>query len=703
MRVPLCLVLLCVGILVLDTQSAGTYLIGTGIADITGPSSEVGFMGYAQLTQIGRGIHFRLRARAFAFAETASSKRVVFVNVDLCFVDVQVKKLVVDQLQQKYPGIYSYDNVLITATHTHSGPAGYSWYTIYDITCLGTKNDNTKKVVNGIVESISLATANMKPGRAYINSDDLVDPLTNVNRSPSAYENNPASERAQYKYNVEKTMVTVKLEVDGQGPKPVPVGVINFFPVHGTSMNNTNLLISGDNKGYSSLLFESYVNGNSTLPGTGPFVAAFTNGNEGDVSPNTLGAFCGDSDRRCDYDTSTCDGETEDCIARGPGVDMEQSTKIIGTQQFNLAVNLFNTAKNTLSGPVDFRHMFVDMENVVIDPQWTGLSRAIKTCTAALGDSFAAGTTDGPGDFNFRQGTNASTINPFWNFVGHFLSEPPADQIACQAPKPILLYTGGVFEPSKWTANNLPVQILRIGDLFILGVPAEFTTMAGRRLKDSVRKVLIANGAAANITVVIAGLSNAYSQYVTTTEEFHIQRYEGASTLFGPYTLNAYQQVFSVLATSLMKNTSLPPGPLPKDFQNYVPDFLPGVVFDDGPIGTINQDVKPAYSIGDLVTVVFYSADPRNDFWDVPTYLTVESKLANGTYVVIANDGNWETKFFWKRIYNVELGESSAAIQWDTQLAQPGIYRIGHFGRKKDLFGKISPFSVYSSDFKVVK
>ena len=39
--------------------------------------------------------------------------------------------------------------------------------------------------------------------------------------------------------------------------------------------------------------------------------------------------------------------------------------------------------------------------------------------------------------------------------------------------------------------------------------------------------------------VVIAGLTNDYSHYVTTYEEYQVQRYEGASTLFGPHTLGA--------------------------------------------------------------------------------------------------------------------------------------------------------------------
>ena len=40
----------------------------------------------------------------------------------------------------------------------------------------------------------------------------------------------------------------------------------SWFPVHTTSMNNTNVLISGDNKGYASYLMEQHMN-NGALPG----------------------------------------------------------------------------------------------------------------------------------------------------------------------------------------------------------------------------------------------------------------------------------------------------------------------------------------------------------------------------------------------------------------------------------------------------
>ena len=47
------------------------------------------------------------------------------------------------------------------------------------------------------------------------------------------------------------------------------------------------------------------------------------------------------------------------------------------------------------------------------------------------------------------------------------------------------------------------------------------------------------------LQIVIAGLSNVYSHYMVTYEEYQGQRYEGASTLFGPHTHAAYVQRFT--------------------------------------------------------------------------------------------------------------------------------------------------------------
>jgi len=52
------------------------------------------------------------------------------------------------------------------------------------------------------------------------------------------------------------------------------------------------------------------------------------------------------------------------CVASGPGRDMFESTLIIGSKQYEKAKELYTQANITgikLSGPIDFRHQFVDM------------------------------------------------------------------------------------------------------------------------------------------------------------------------------------------------------------------------------------------------------------------------------------------------------------------------------------------------------
>lgn len=49
-----------------------------------------------------------------------------------------------------------------------------------------------------------------------------------------------------------------------------------------------------------------------------------------------------------------------------------------------------------------------------------------------------------------------------------------------------------------------------------------------------------------------------------------LQRYEAASTIYGPYTLNAYQQEFSSLTSLLASNQpNTVPGPTPPDLSSH--------------------------------------------------------------------------------------------------------------------------------------
>jgi neutral ceramidase len=75
--------------------------------------------------------------------------------------------------------------------------------------------------------------------------------------------------------------------------------------------------------------------------------------------------------------------------------------------------------------------------------------------------------------------------------------------------------------------------------------------MSGRRLRYAINETLKAAGFPNNSQVVIAGLANTYADYIATFEEYAVQRYEGASTIYGPHTLDAYIDHYKKMAKDL--------------------------------------------------------------------------------------------------------------------------------------------------------
>ena len=121
---------------------------------------------------------------------------------------------------------------------------------------------------------------------------------------------------------------------------------------------------------------------------------------------------------------------------------MKDSTYIIGDRQFQESKNLLKMAKTGIrvEGRIRSIHQWIDMSQRKVYLDDGSIS---KTCQPAMGNSFAAGTTDGPSELDFTQGSKG---NIFWNLVSVLVAGSPSDQQeACQAPKPILLDTGEVF------------------------------------------------------------------------------------------------------------------------------------------------------------------------------------------------------------------------------------------------------------------
>lgn len=629
---------------------------GTGIYDITGPAAEEGMMGYAMLHQQTAGILQRLWARAFVIASPCNGKRIAFVTTDLGMIFQGIKQQVVEKLQKKYGNLYTNDNVLLTATHTHSGPGGFSTYTLYNITTLGFNGDNFNTIVDGIVAAIDRAHHNLGPAVIRINRGELRG--VSYNRSPGAFAMNPEAERLAFPFGYNPRMTLIRLDrLNG-----LSIGTVNWFPLHGVSMNNKNHLINGDNKGYAEYLFEREM---GTDYGPDSFVAAFTQANAGDVSPNPYGQ------------------------EGGTGLAGRKVTELAGKAQYDMAHRLFHSTSEFLTGGIDYRHTHVAMDHITVDAGHAD-GHPHTTCPAAIGLSMLAGCQDGEG-----LGEQGLTCDDVQKKLPDIVCKLKTTD--CQGAKPIAIEMG-TMTPYPWTPNILPLQLVTIGQLAIVAAPFELTTLSGERIRKTVEKHLPGS------EVVISALSNAYAGYITTPEAYSLQRYEAASNHFGPWTLPALQQEYEKLADALANGNPVPPGPTPPDLSHNQTVLQPGVLIDTVPagkqFGELFEDVQKNYHPGETVKAVFWTGHPKNNFRIQDTFLAVQLLKDDGRWITVSSDRDWDTEYAWQRH---GLSASLATLTWYIpEDVRPGTYRIVHYGDwKSGPNGALTAFTGYSSSFTV--
>ncbi|CAK1540768.1 unnamed protein product [Leptosia nina] len=654
---------------------------GVGIADMTGPCVQINFMGYADIAQTGEGIHTRQFSRAFIFLK--GDTRVVLVTAEIQAVGIGVRREVVKNLQERYGDVYSLRNVIITGTHTHSTPGGHLVDFILDVSILGFSRETFNAYVDGITRSIIRAHENIVPAKLFFSTTSVSN--AQLNRSPFSYENNPEEERNRYDTNTDTELSQVRIEkTDGSLH-----GVMNWFSVHTVSMNMSNKLISSDNLGYAAMRLEATLNPGSQT-GKPTIVTGFFSASEGDVSPNTLGARCEFSGDACDNQFALCE-QWELCFSVGPGSDMFESTRIIGTRVYEGALEALKSPGEELQGDLAVMHQFIHMPSETV-AKYDPVARTFNTlnpvsgCVPGLGYSFASGTIDGANVLNITQGTIIN--NPILDAISGIVARPTEEDNECHAPKPILLATGRAQIPIPWHSSVVSATIIWLAGLAIAGVPGEPTTMAGRRIKDVVGSVLEEKGLEPR--VVVSSLCNEYIQYVTTFEEYQVQRYEGASVIYGPHTLDIFLNKFRELTTIALEGGDVPPGPTPVDYRNRTISLIPRVFVDTSPLthrfGEVLEEPQSARP-GETVRATFIAANPRNNLRQESTYAVVE-RLELGRWVVVATDADWSTKFTWRQ--DSILGTSRATFEWtipaDT-IALEMPYRMVYYGTARGLQG----------------
>jgi neutral ceramidase len=343
---------------------------------------------------------------------------------------------------------------------------------------------------------------------------------------------------------------------------------VSFFGVHATCIGSDNRLYDGDNKGYAAASCETQL----VAAGVDGPVAIFAQGTAGDVSPHFHGP--GQTARR----------------RKITGVAEYAYAAANGALQAALAMDCVRQAAQVaVEGDIDAIFSYVDFTDIVADPAFADGRADAVTSEPCHGAAFFAGTpVDGPGlptPFLWLVRRIAAGIKR--RRLRDISTYSAADQTyyrriyAAQGPKDIMQEAGrkvmlgqtldristpdfvdpavaeikrqariGAMRQSAMVPTVLPLQILVVGALAIVCAPGEFTTMAGARLRATVAARLIPRGVT---QVLLCSYCNEYMGYVTTFEEYQAQAYEGGHTIFGQWTLAAFQTRFAALADELCK------------------------------------------------------------------------------------------------------------------------------------------------------
>jgi neutral ceramidase len=712
----LCFVLLC-GVLpwqgLAVRAEASGMKVGVGTGDITGPVTEIS-TGYNSVGDVMKGVLMKLNARAFVVEN--GDNRVCYVSAEIVHMTESIKPGVIKELNARgLGGRYNVQNVMLAATHCHSSPSNTSWYSLYDLVngVPGFDDVYYRVVVRGIADAIQAADADLQPGSVSIASGNIEGAV--ANRSFDAYKQNfDADPDADIYSSVNSEMVLLRFnDAAGNG-----IGELNWFGSHGTSNSIDNTLVSADHKGYAAYEMEKQQGGG--------FVAAFAQSESGDASPNTPQADYHDDFLRPNQLDSS--------------LNVIENEIVAGTKELDEANALYNGASSDLGSTVDYRYTSLDFSNIKVDEKYIGRfympwddTENASTSTPCIGAGIMAGDEEGAPVDSAEEGQvrNSYTQNadgswtqhkfdftqlnlyglqylmgPLWPAAMKVLRSDSYDE--AQAEKVVCLNVGSLMQTVQ------PLQIFRIGTLAIAGVPFEVTSTQAERTRQALLKTL----APAGVTkVVLSTLTNSYSQYVTTREEYAAQHYEGSTVLFGPWSGDAMTQELDVLAAGIAGGTACDTGTEAPDMSGRMvrtPAAAVGTVKDTGVFGKVITNARSSYTMGQTVSVTFQAANPRNAAQlkangtlakycsgGTYSYMEVQSSADGGrTWQTFRTDADPYTTFAWQRTLGCT---SQATLTWLLKDAsiQPGLYQLQYNGISKNLFGCYVPFTGVSRSFTV--
>lgn len=480
----------------------GRFRAGVAVADVT-PPAGLGTFGHGPEARRAIGHRGRLRCRVI-YLEDAAGERVALVPCDFAASSIVLTRAVAERVNASVR--LGPERLVMSATHTHGGPAHYFAPRNYNGFFSGEVKGYDPRVVaflaDRIARAIEEAKASAAPARIAWHSARLVgtadDPRSIVqNRSVEAHCANRdpmlgaattcGGRSADPIAEVEARVDLLRIDVE-RGGGFEPLGLYATFPVHGTVVPNSNEYFEADLWGFAARYVEA------RLRGDHDFVAALANGAEADVRPS--------------YARQTWD-------------EARRLGRLLGAR----IVAAHDDAIEFEDDP----RIAVAYRDVHLPRAEAPGSEGVRLCRAAeLGRSAPGGSEEGRTDRYGRRWHEGMTRprrrgchRPAQIFFGHNLASAGFPDFAA-------------------------LSLTRIGRGALVAYPWEATTTAGLRLRDAVERAMPESR-----PVALVGLAHDYAQYLTTPEEYEAQHYEGASTIYGPSSLTVLVAHFVELARLL--------------------------------------------------------------------------------------------------------------------------------------------------------
>ncbi len=528
--------------------------------------------GYGQAKHKAWRKRTELCARVILIQEVPEQAPLIFCCLELGYVTHAMRAAIVEHIRPFFGIHWDEARFVLTCTHTHSGPGGCAHEVLYNLVTPGFSPEDFQAVVEASVLAIRQAYAQIVPVDLVWTSAALAADIPVAwNRALQAYLRNP--EAIPYREHERHLALDrqVRMLCIRQGIRTV--AVLHLFGVHATCLGSGLNAYDADNKGYAARAFERFLDAQGLEK---PAVAIFAQGTAGDVSPHFHGS--GDLDRR---------------QSMTPAQEVSYARRN-GHLQAEHAQSLYDLPGMVCEGPIEARLAYADFSNVEVAPDFSD-GHLARTTRPAHGVSFFAGTpVDGLG----ISAPLALVLRRLARQVRLLRGKVDADFYQAQGNKDVFLDAGGkrilgvpikgllrlpflehldpvvgelrrqvrlgAVERSPLVPITLPIQYVRLGPIAFLACPGEFTTVAGQRLVATVRPILEAAGIS---EVAMLTYCNDYMGYVTTREEYAVQTYEGGHTVYGQWTLAAFQTLYQdILRTRPVRlDFSLRPIPVPED------------------------------------------------------------------------------------------------------------------------------------------